>query len=120
MALIQDIIKKYQAEADAINNKTMHNSYATNRDDLFLKVQPRGDPVGCDRSTGLGAGPLWKARKISLNPPAPIVETTAPKVEVVRAEISADVASLRQEVERLRVENTELREKLSNIQLQLA
>ncbi|MEM0372608.1 MAG: hypothetical protein QXO69_02085 [archaeon] len=111
MALISDIIKKYERQASESAMARNQKSYATNREDIFLKVEPRGDPVGEDRSVGLGTGNLWKAQKVELFAPARIIEDE-PKTPAG--------PSLEEQIEALKKENAELKEKLSQMQISLA
>ncbi len=107
MALIADIIKKYEAQAAMINSKPVEKKP---RDDIFLKVEPRGDPVGEDPSIGLGMGSIWKAQPIKLNPPAKIITEEEAKQRRM---------SLEEEVERLRKENEQLKRELAQLKARL-
>ncbi len=109
MALIADIIKKYEAQAEMMARQR-NPQRNVNRDDIFLKVEPRGDPVGPDPNAGLGHGSIWKAQPIKLNPPTKVIEE-APK--------QPQKNPLEEELERLRRENQELREKLAELQMKL-
>ncbi|NYZ80023.1 hypothetical protein H0N95_02110 [Candidatus Micrarchaeota archaeon] len=111
MALISDIIKKYERQAKDNSMARNNQSYAQNRDDIFLKVEPRGDPVGEDRSAALGSGNLWKAQKIGLYTPAKIIENEPE---------APSGPTLEEQLENLRKENADLKEKLSQTQVSLA
>ena len=104
MPLIADIIHKYEAQNNAAKVVDKSN-YASNRDDIFLKVEPRGDPIGGD-TVGLGNGSIWKARPIKLQAPAKVVSNE---------ELQQRKMSLQEEVEALRKENQELKSKLEQI-----
>jgi len=108
MPLIADIIKKYENQ-NAAARKVNKSNYASNREDIFLKVEPRGDPVG-EITVGLGTGSIWKAKPIKLKEqkPARILSDTEYKQKRM---------SLEQEVEMLRRENQELRQKLQQLNL---
>lgn len=111
MALISDIIKKYERQANESSAARNHQSYAQNREDIFLKVEPRGDPVGEDRSAALGAGNLWKAQKVGLYAPAKIIEDEP---------AAPSGPTLEEQIEALKKENAELKGKLSQTQVSLA
>ena len=103
MPLIADIIKKYETQ-NAASRAVDKTQYAANREDIFLKVQPRGDPTG-EQTIGLGLGSIWKAKPIKLNPPAPVVKQTQ----------QIQKPTIEQELERLRKENQELKQKLQQL-----
>lgn len=111
MALINDIIKKYETEANQKIMSRNQQSYANDREDIFLKVQTRGDPIGEDRAFGLGTGSIWKAQKVKLNPPAKIL---------TQEEIQQQKSPMEQELEQLRQENEELKQKLAELQVNYA
>jgi len=111
MALINDIIKKYETEANQKVLSRTQGTYVQNRDDLFLKVEKRGDPIGEDRAFGLGTGSIWKAQKVKLNPPARVLTPQ---------EIQQQKSPMEQELEQLRQENEELKQKLAELQVNYA
>jgi len=108
MPLISDIIKKYENQNAAARqpNKT---TYTSNREDIFLKTEPRGDPVG-ELTTGLGTGSIWKARPIKLKEQKP-ARILSPQ------EIQQKKMTLEQEIEMLRKENQELKQKIQQLNL---
>jgi len=108
MALIANIIKKYENQAEMMARQRHPQQFAENREDIFLKVEPRGDPVGADPNAGLGHGSIWKAQPIKLNKPSRIIENVPEQPQK---------SPLEEELERLRKENQELREKLAEIQM---
>ena len=111
MALINDIIRKYENQNSSQRYGNTQQQYAQNRDDIFLKVKPRGDPIGADRSAALGAGNLWKAQKVGLYEAAELVEDE-PVQETAPQQSS--------ELEELRRENAELKEQLAKLQMNYA
>ena len=110
MALIDNIVGRYEQQNQAMYAKRNNPSYSGNRDDIFLQLEKRGDPVGEDKSSALGSGNLWKAQKVGLYRPAKVIEKVPEPVKQSNSE------SLQQEVERLRQENTDLRTQLESTQ----
>ncbi len=108
MPLIADIIRKYENQ-NAAARKVDKSTYASNREDIFLKVEPRGDPVG-DITIGLGAGSIWKAKPIKLKEQKPAKILSDEEWKQKRM-------SLEQEVEMLKKENQELKQKLQQLNL---
>lgn len=111
MALINDIIKKYENQANQAAMQRMGAEYSANRDDIFLKVEKRGDETGAIKSAGLGTGSIWKAQKVGLNAPARVLTP---------AELQAQKSPMEIEIENLRKENTELKQKLAEVQVNYA
>ena len=103
MPLIGDIIKRYEAQ-NAGYRQVDKSLYSENRDDIFLKTELRGDPVG--KMSGLGSGSIWKAAPVKLNNPAR---------EVSKEEVQERKLSLQEEVDMLRTENQELKSKLQQV-----
>ena len=108
MPLISDIIKKYESQ-NAAARQPKKSTYAANREDIFLKTEPRGDPVG-ELTVGLGTGSIWKARPIKLKQQKP-ARIISPQ------EAQQKKMTLEKEIEALRKENQELRQKLQQLNL---
>ena len=108
MPLISDIIKKYESQ-NAAARQPNKSTYAANREDIFLKTEPRGDPVG-DLTVGLGTGSIWKARPIKIKQQKPARIISPQEAQQRRM-------SLEQEVEMLRKENQELKQQLQQLNL---
>ncbi len=107
MPLIADIIKKYETQ-NRLARQPDKQDYAQNREDIFLKVEPRGDPVGT--TIGLGKGSIWKAKPIKIKEQKP-ARIISPQ------EIQQKRMSLEEEVQFLRKENQELKQKLQQLNL---
>ena len=107
MPLIADIIKKYEMQNRLARQPDKQN-YAQNREDIFLKVEPRGDPVGT--TIGLGMGSIWKAKPIKIKEQKPAKIITPEEQQQRRR-------TLEEEIEALRKENQELKQKLQQLNL---
>lgn len=115
MALINDIIKKYEAEArQKIDEaRKINNKNAESREDIFLKISnPNPQPVG-DMSPN---GSIWKVKPIKLEPRPQTEVQTQQEVQIQEPQISNE--ELQSEIEKLKKENVELRKRISELEIE--
>lgn len=113
MALINDVIKKYEAEArQRIEEaRKLKQKDAGSREEIFLKVSSPSPQIIDDTPHN---GSIWKARPIKVKPRSE-QQTQQAQIQATQ-EMSNE--EFQAEIERLKKENAELRKRISELEIE--
>ncbi|GEM_PF-2804788 len=124
MALLNDLIRKYEIEAkDRINEAKRRNGTlgepVGNRDDIFLKIDtPRlADLHETGVKPGLGTGSIWKAKPMSVDVQKGLTAELKQQVQYTPQPKQASYDQILEELQNLRNENAELKAKLGIVKI---
>jgi hypothetical protein len=125
MALINNLIRKYEAEAkERIKEARVKNGTSgqpmENRDDIFLKVDtPKlAELHEIGVKPGLGTGSIWMAKPLEVDVQKGMTPQMRQKTnEYTPQQKQPSHDQLKEEVMRLKQENAELRAKLGIVQV---
>lgn len=131
MALIGDLIKKYEAEGQQriaeARRMRGDSSPINSRDDIFLKVDTPPIRFLKEQDTNSSRGSIWKARPLAVDPQKGITPELQEEIRLNQAtnlypsqsnqSSGRSVHELETEVERLRTENAELRRRITESEL---
>lgn len=127
MALISDLIKKYDAEGkQRIEEARRMNSGVApvgSREDIFLKVEAPPLRALKEQNTTSLKSSIWSAKPLPVDPQKGITPELQEEININQAaglyqSSGRTVQELEAEVERLRAENSELRRKMGEVEVE--
>lgn len=112
MALIKNLIKKYEEEArQRVAEAQKLNQPKQKRDDLFLKVETAPIKELHEYDTSGPRGSIWDVKPLG-------IESKAQELQVSPQQAYKSRTELEGEIEQLRAENEELKKRLSELQVE--